>query len=144
MQSQHGVVLGLSEAIAVLEMEFVRGRVNALALGDTRVAMLVDDEHVQQRGCGDIRLVADFGEAGLDCRIADADGGPVIEELAGSGVLCDGFQSGSGVVVNGLVLELADGTTIQQGFDSCIGSHDCIVARLACIGDVGCLTVKYA
>ena len=85
-----------------------------------------------------------FGEAGLDCRIADADGGPVIEELAGSGVLCDGFQSGSGVVVNGLVLELADGTTIQQGFDSCIGSHDCIVARLACIGDVGCLTVKYA
>lgn len=142
VQGQHGVVLSLGEAIAVLEMEFVGSGIDTLAFGDACVAVLVDDEHVQQRRGGDIRLMAEFGELGFDGRIGDADGGPVVKELAGRGMLGDGFERGAGIVVDGLVLELTDGAAAQKSLDCCVGNHGFIVARQTPDVTVDYLTVK--
>lgn len=87
-------------------MEFVGSGIDTLAFGDACVAVLVDDEHVQQRRGGDIRLMAEFGELGFGGRVGDTDGGPVVKELAGRGMLGDGFERGAGIVVDGLVLNL--------------------------------------
>ena len=115
MQGQHCVFLSLGKAITVLEMEFVGSGIDTLAFGDACVAVLVDDEHVQQRRGGDIRLMAEFGELGFGGRVGDTDGGPVVKELAGRGMLGDGFERGAGIVVDGLVLELIH-TIYSNGF----------------------------
>lgn len=44
---------------------------------------------------GDIRLMAEFGELGFGGRVGDTDGGPVVKELAGRGMLGDGFERGA-------------------------------------------------
>lgn len=96
---------GAAVSVAVLEMEFVGSGIDALAFGRCARAVLVDNEHACS-GAGNIRLMAEFGELGFDGRIGDADGGPVVKELAGRGMLGDGFERGAGIVVDGLVLNL--------------------------------------
>ena len=49
MQSQNRIVLGLREPVATGETVGVRIRGHALRLGDNRIAVLVRDEHIQQR-----------------------------------------------------------------------------------------------
>lgn len=61
--------------------------------------------------------MAEFGELGFDGRVDDTDGGPVVKELAGRGMLGDGFERGAGIVVDGLVLELTDGAAAQKSLD---------------------------
>lgn len=89
-----------------------------------------------------IRLMAEFGELGFDGRIGEADGGPVVKELAGRGMLGDGFERGAGIVVDGLVLELTDGAAAQKSLDCCVGNHGFIVARQTPDATVDYLTVK--
>lgn len=125
-----------------MRWNFVGSGIDALAFGDARVAVLVDNEHVQQRRSGNIRLMAEFGELGFDGRIGDADGGPVVKELAGRGMLGDGFERGAGIVVDGLVLELTDGAAAQKSLDCCVGNHGFIVARQTPDATVDYLTVK--
>lgn len=91
--------------------------------------MLVRDEHIQQRCFGDIRLPADLGHALLKRRILDTDSRPVVQILAGSGVLGHGLQRGDGIIVEGLGNEFADGPAIEQRLDSAVGNHAVIVAK---------------
>lgn len=91
-----------------------------------------------------IRLVADFGEAGLDCRIALCGWRTSHCELAGAACCATVSESGSGVVVNGLVLELADGTTIPAVSGRYLVAMTVLSHGSCAAGDVGCLTVKYA
>lgn len=75
MQSQNRIVLGLREPVATGETVGVRIRGHALRLGDNRIAVLVRDEHIQQRcpaiyGClpiSDMRFLS----AGSLTRTAD-------------------------------------------------------------------------
>lgn len=129
MQSQNRIVLGLREPVATGETVGVRIRGHALRLGDNRIAVLVRDEHIQQRCFGDIRLPADLGHALLKRRILDTDSRPVVQILAGSGVLGHGLQRGDGIIVEGLGNEFADGPAIEQRLDSAVGNHAVIVAK---------------
>lgn len=126
MQGQHGIVLRLREPVARVQRDFACG--SPFGLRDGGVAVLVKDEHIQQRGLGDVRLLGDSRKPGLGIGIGDAYGGPVIEILAGCGMLSNRFQCGDGVIVDRFVGELADRPAIEQGFNSAIGNHAAIVA----------------
>ena len=134
MQCQNRVVLRLRETIAAIERERVGRHFHALARGDRGIAMLVQHEHVQQRRGRDIRLPADFGKTLLGGWLGDADGGPVVQELAARRMLRYGLQRFDDVVRQRLRLEFTDGTTLQQSVDSCVMknvAHTAIVVRAA-------------
>lgn len=134
VQCQNRVVLRLRETIAAIERERVGRHFHALARGDRGIAMLVQHEHVQQRRGRDIRLPADFGKTLLGGWLGDADGGPVVQELAARRMLRHGLQRFDDVVRQRLRLEFTDGTTLQQSVDGCVMknvAHTAIVVRAA-------------
>lgn len=133
MQRQHGVVLGLRVTVAGIQRERVIVGFDALGTGDCGVAMLIEYEYVQERRLGDVRLAADVRELFLDGGIGDANRGLIVEELAGRCVLRYGLQRGDDVVTQLLVLELADGTTLQKRVDGVVMNefgHTAILTRL--------------
>ena len=90
-------------------------------------------EHVQEGCLRDIRLPADACELFLDGGVGDANRGPIVEELAGRCVLRGGFQCGDDVVTQLLVLEFADGATLQKRVDGVVMNefgHTAILTRL--------------
>ena len=79
-------------------------------------------------------LPADFGKTLLGGWLGDADGGPVVQELAARRMLRYGLQRFDDVVRQRLRLEFTDGTTLQQSVDSCVMknvAHTAIVVRAA-------------
>ena len=117
MQREHGVVLGLAEAVAVVEREFVGIDRHAAVARDDGIAVFVKHKHIQCGRVGDIRLAADFGDVLLERVVEDADRGPVVEILARSGMLCRRLDCGQDLRVDGFLLERADGTAVEQYVD---------------------------
>ena len=142
MQRQHRVILSLRVPIAGGQCERVIARLNAFGTCDCGIALFIEYEDVQQRSLRNVRLPSDVRELVFDIGIGDAYGGPVVKELAGRGMLGDGFERGAGIVVDGLVLELTDGAAAQKSLDCCVGNHGFIVARQTPDVTVDYLTVK--
>lgn len=129
MQGQHCVILSLDKAIAILKTESVGSGIGTLAFDDACIMVLVDNEYVQQRHGGNIRLMAEFGKLNFDGRVGDTDDGPVVKELAGYGMSGDDFGRDTGIIVDDPVLEPTDRAAAQKGLDCCVDDYGFIVAR---------------
>lgn len=86
------------------------------------IAVFVDHEDIQQRRLGDVVLVADIRQSPLQAVIGDADSGPVVEELAGCGLLGRAFEQVDDIGIDRFWGEVSDGSSVEQGVDDRIGA----------------------
>ena len=125
MQCEHGVVLRLRETVAVLERELVGICRHALGLRDQRVAVLIEHEYVEHGRVRNVILIADARDLRFHRRILDANHRPVVEILAGCGVLCGLLDGVEHIRLDGLVFEGANGDALEQHVHGVIVNNLC-------------------